>query len=64
MPYSPRNMRIACNDRSLAHFGGVHLFHQFLRVLQLLRFLAQHPIVDKENTAAISQIHGVKRLDD
>jgi hypothetical protein len=53
-------MRIACNDRRLAHFGGVHLFHQLLRVLQLLRFLAQHPIVEKENTAAISQIHGVK----
>ena len=28
------------------------------------RFLAGHPIVDKENTASISQIHGLKQLDD
>lgn len=41
MPYSPRNITIACNHRGLTHFGGVHLFHEFLRVLHFRDFLAQ-----------------------
>ncbi len=41
MPYSPRNIEIACNHRGLTHFGGVHLFHEFLRVLHFRDFLAQ-----------------------
>jgi len=41
MPYSPRNIKIACNHRGLTHFGGVHLFHEFLRVLHFRDFLAQ-----------------------
>ena len=41
MPYSPRNIKIACNHRGWTHFGGVHLFHEFLRVLHLRDFLAQ-----------------------
>jgi hypothetical protein len=41
MPYSPRNIKIACNHQGLTHFGGVHLFHEFLRVLHFRDFLAQ-----------------------
>ena len=41
MLYSPRNIKLACNHRSLTHFGGVHLFHEFLRVLHFRDFLAQ-----------------------
>src|SRR5216684_4481340 len=42
MPYSPRNIRIACNHAGLTHYGGVYFFHEFLRVLQLRHFLATH----------------------
>jgi len=41
MPYSPRNVQIAFNHRGLTHFGGVHLFDEFLRVLHFRNFLAQ-----------------------
>jgi hypothetical protein len=41
MPYSPRNIKIACNHGGLTHFGGVHLLHQFLRVLHFRDFLTQ-----------------------
>ena len=34
MPYSPRNIKIACNHAGLTHYGGVYFFHEFLRVLQ------------------------------
>jgi hypothetical protein len=30
MPYSPRNIRIACDHAGLTHFGGVYFFHEFL----------------------------------
>jgi hypothetical protein len=42
MRRSPRNLRIACDHRGLTHFGGVHFFHEFLRVLQIRRFLTQN----------------------
>ena len=42
MPYSPRNIRIACDHAGLTHYGGVYFFHEFLRVLQLRNFLSQH----------------------
>ena len=38
---SPRSVRIAFNHAGLTHFGGVHLFHEFLRVLHFRDFLAQ-----------------------
>jgi Transposase DDE domain group 1 len=41
MPYSPRNIKLTCNHGGLTHFGGVHLFHEFLRVLHFRDFLAQ-----------------------
>ena len=41
MPYSPRNIKIVCNHQGLTHFGGVHLFAEFLRVLHFRDFLAQ-----------------------
>ena len=42
MRRSPRNLRIAYDHRGLTHFGGIHFFHEFLRVLQLRRFLTQN----------------------
>lgn len=42
MRRSPRNLRIACDHRGLTHFGGICFFHEFLRVLQIRRFLTQN----------------------
>ncbi len=57
MPYSPRNIRIACNHGGLTHFGGVHLFHEFLRVLHFRDFLAQQIRYPRRNRAySVSQI--------
>jgi hypothetical protein len=49
MPYSPRSIRIACNHRGLTHFGGVHLFHEFLRVLHFRDFAAQQIRYSRRN---------------
>ena len=49
MPYSPRNIRIACDHEGLTHFGGVYFFHEFLRVLQLRNFLATHLTYPRRN---------------
>jgi len=49
MPYSPRGVRIACNHRGLTHFGGVHLFHEFLRVLHFRDFVAQQIRYSRRN---------------
>jgi Transposase DDE domain group 1 len=38
---SPKNLKITYNHAGLTHFGGVHLFHEFLRVLHFRDFLAQ-----------------------
>jgi hypothetical protein len=50
MPYSPRNIRIACNHEGLTHYGGVYFFHEFLRVLQLRHFLATHLTYNRRNS--------------
>jgi hypothetical protein len=50
MPYSPRNIRIACNHAGLTHYGGVYFFHEFLRVLQLRHFLATHLTYPRRNS--------------
>jgi hypothetical protein len=42
MQYSPRSVRIACEHTGLTHFGGAFFFYEFVRVLQLRRFLARH----------------------
>ena len=42
MRRSPRNVRIAWNHKGLTHYGGVHFFHEFVRVLQLRDYLARH----------------------
>jgi len=38
---SPKNVRIAFNHFGLTHFGGIHLLHEFTRVLHFRDFLAQ-----------------------
>jgi hypothetical protein len=50
MPYSPRNITIACNHAGLTHYGGVHCFHEFLRVLQFRDFLATHLTYPRRNS--------------
>lgn len=42
MRRSPRRLKIACNHRGLTHYGGVHFFHEFTRVLQIRDFIARH----------------------
>jgi len=37
----PRNIRIACNNSGLTHYGGILFFQEFLRVLRFRRCLAQ-----------------------
>jgi hypothetical protein len=37
----PKNIKIACNNSGLTHYGGILFFQEFLRVLQFRRFLAQ-----------------------
>jgi len=37
----PRNIKIACNNKGLTHYGGIFFFQEFLRMLQFRRFFAQ-----------------------
>jgi len=41
MMYLPRNIKIACNQRGLTHYGGIFYFQEFLRVLQFRRCLGR-----------------------
>ena len=41
MRRSPKSVRITFNHAGLTHFAGIHLFHEFLRVLHFRDFLAQ-----------------------
>ena len=50
MPYSPRNIKIACNHAGLTHYGGVYFFHEFLRTLRLRDFLATHLTYPRRNS--------------
>lgn len=50
MPYSPRNIKIACEHAGLTHFGGAFFFHEFIRVLQLRNFLARHLHYPRQNS--------------
>jgi hypothetical protein len=34
MRQSPRNLGLACDHKGPTHFGGIHFFHEFVRVLQ------------------------------
>jgi hypothetical protein len=47
---SPRNVRISFNHAGLTHYGGSFFLHEFLRVLQLRRFLARHIHWDRRNS--------------
>jgi hypothetical protein len=49
MRYSPRNIKVACDHVGLMHVGGIHFFHEFVRVLQLRNFLATHPTYPRRN---------------
>ena len=40
MRRSPSSVRVAYNHAGLTHFGGIHSFHEFLRVLHFRDFLA------------------------
>jgi hypothetical protein len=49
MRYSPRNIKIACDHEGLTHVGGIHFFHEFLRVLQLRNFLTTYLTYARRN---------------
>lgn len=49
MRRSPRNLKILCNHKGLTHYGGVYFFHEFVRVLQLRRFLCRHLAYPRRN---------------
>ena len=50
MPYSSRNIKIACEHAGLTHFGGAFFFHEFIRVLQLRNSLARHLHYPRQNS--------------
>ena len=63
MPYSPRNIRIACDHAGLTHYGGVYFFHEFLRVLQIRHFLATHLTYPRRNSRYhLSQVCRVSQI--
>ena len=41
MQYLPRNIKIACNNSGLTHYGGIFFFQEFLRALQFRNVLAR-----------------------
>jgi hypothetical protein len=45
----PRNVKIAFNHRGLTHYGGTFFFHEFLRVLQIRRFLHRQLAYPRRN---------------
>jgi hypothetical protein len=49
MRRSPKKLIIACNHRGLTHYGGVHFFHEFTRVLQIRDFIARHLAYRRRN---------------
>jgi hypothetical protein len=54
MRYSPRNIEIAFGHAGLTHYGGILFVGEFIRMLQLRRFLTQPPRADRENITPIS----------
>ena len=50
MKYSPRNVRIDCNHAGMTHFGGAYFLHEFIRMLQLRKFLARHLAYHRRNS--------------
>jgi hypothetical protein len=50
MKYSPRNVRIDCNHDGMTHFGGAYFLHEFIRMLQLRKFLARHLAYHRRNS--------------
>lgn len=40
----PRNIKIACNNKGLTHYGGMFFFQEFLRMLQFRRFFSQRVV--------------------
>src|SRR5664280_1985397 len=49
MRRSPTKLKIACNHRGLTHYGGVHFFHEFTRVLHIRDFIARHLAYPRRN---------------
>jgi len=46
---SPKNIIIAFNHAGLTHFAGIHLLHEFMRVLHFRDFLAQQIRYSRRN---------------
>jgi len=57
MQYLPRNIKIACNNSGLTHYGGIFFFQEFLRVLQWRNVLARNlPDFRNHHTYRLSQM--------
>lgn len=59
--YSPRNIKVACNHEGLTHVGGIHFFHEFLRVLQLRHFPTTH--LTRKDTGESQQSEGTRNAE-
>jgi Transposase DDE domain group 1 len=49
MRRSPRNVTIAFSHAGLTHYGGLLFFNEFVRLLQLRRFLTRHLSYSRRN---------------
>jgi len=49
MRYSPRNIEIAFGHTGLTPYGGILFFNEFMRMLQLRRFLTRHLRYSRRN---------------
>jgi Transposase DDE domain group 1 len=49
MRRSPRNVKIAFSHAGLTHYGGLLFFNEFVRLLQLRRFLTRHLSCSRRN---------------
>jgi hypothetical protein len=49
MRRSPRNVRISFSHAGLTHYGGIFFFNEFVRMLQLRRFLTRHLHYSRRN---------------
>jgi hypothetical protein len=60
MRYSPRNIEITFIHAGLTHYGGILLFNEFIRMLQLRRFLTR-PLHSRQHI--YPRIYNLKQLE-
>jgi hypothetical protein len=45
--HAPRNLGLACDHKSLTHFGGIYFFREFLRMLRFPKFTCSPAYLSK-----------------